>query len=160
MSITLFQAMRYPFDLTLRSGIYDLDTYMNPSIGYGTLLLIHKATKEPCGHISAVINQNQTGWISMFIVDAAHRGKGMGAELFKCAMADFERKGTKIQGLDGVVQQKNTYERRGFQDSPLGLLKLMMRPLVDKEPLPEVEGKVSVLAGKDYMHLVACRRIC
>jgi GNAT superfamily N-acetyltransferase len=123
-------------------GIYDLDTYMCPSVGSGMLLLIHKATDEPCGFISAVINHNKTGWVSMFIVDAAHRGKGMGSELFKCALADFDRMGTVIRGLDGVVQQKSTYERRGFVALPQSVLKLMVRPLVDKEPLAEAHREV------------------
>lgn len=34
----------------------------------------------------------------MFIVDQKHRGKGMGRELFKCAMADAEKAGVSTFG--------------------------------------------------------------
>jgi hypothetical protein len=71
----------------------------------------------------------------MFIIDGSHRAQGMGRELFKAGMAEFKRNGVQIVGLDGVVEQKATYERRGFE-SPLGTVKIMMRPLVAKEPLP------------------------
>ena len=81
---------------------------MNPSIGSGMLLLIDKTKECPVGHVSAVINSNNTGWISMFIIDAAHRGKGMGRELFKAAMADAKSAGVTILGLDAVREQKST----------------------------------------------------
>lgn len=86
---------------------YDLDSYMNPSTASGMLLLIDKSTATPVGRVAAVMNSNQTGWISMFI-DEAHRGKGLGRELFKAAMTDVENYGAKIMGLDGVKEQKNT----------------------------------------------------
>lgn len=78
-------------------GYYDLETFMNPSVGSGMILLIEKATGKPCGHVAAVINANSTGWISMFIISPAHRGKGLGRELFKAAIADFGRCGTELE---------------------------------------------------------------
>lgn len=89
-------------------GYFDLDTYMNPSLGSGMILLIEKATGKCVGHVAAIINPNSTGWVSMFIIDEKHQGKGLGRELFKAAEADFKRKGTKIIGLDGVVVQRQT----------------------------------------------------
>ncbi|EME40948.1 hypothetical protein DOTSEDRAFT_74487 [Dothistroma septosporum NZE10] len=118
-------------------GYYDLDTFMNPSSGYGMLLLIEKSSRQPVGHVSAVINSNSTGWVSMFVVDEKHRGKGLGRELFKAAEADFDRCGTKIRGLDGVAEQKQTYERRQFVASPLGTVKQLVRPLIAAVPISD-----------------------
>ncbi|KAM3424674.1 hypothetical protein BST61_g6661 [Cercospora zeina] len=120
-------------------GYYDLDTYMNPSRGYGMLLLIEKASHTPVGHVAGIVNQNSTGWVSMFIIDEQHRGKGLGRELFKAAEYDLARNGVKCIGLDGVVEQKQTYERRGFVSSPLGTIRIMTRPLVEQSPLPRLE---------------------
>jgi predicted GNAT family acetyltransferase len=83
---------------------------MNPSLGSGMLLLIEKSGRKPVGHIAAVVNSNRTAWISMFIIDAAHRSKGMGRELFKEAVADAKKVGVEISGLDGVREQKGTCE--------------------------------------------------
>ena len=138
---------------------------MKPSTGSGMLLLIDKTNGCPVGHVSAVANSNNTGWISMFIIDAAHRGKGMGQELFQAAMADAKRAGVKILGLDGVREQKSTCEsmkrchclifffraedpideRRRFVESPLGTVKIMMRPLVAKKTLPSDTGPTRAL---------------
>lgn len=153
-------------------GYYDLDSYMNPSSGCGMILLIEKASGKPVGHVSAVINSNSTGWVSMFIIDEKHRKKGMGRELFKAAQADFERNGVELKGLDGVVEQRatcqlasslnagaqrvanldHTDERRDFVNSPLGLVHVMVRPLVAKEPIPTLE----VPSG---LHVVDIRQI-
>ncbi|GIZ41790.1 hypothetical protein CKM354_000508400 [Cercospora kikuchii] len=117
-------------------GYYDLDTYMNPSRGYGMFLLIDKASNTPVGHVAGIVNQNSTGWVSMFIIDERHRGKGLGRELFKAAEYDLARNGVQCIGLDGVVEQKQTYERRNFVSSPLGTIRIMVRPLVEKDPVP------------------------
>lgn len=91
-------------------GYYDLDTYLKPSIGCGMIILIEKASQRPVGQVAAAINENSTGWVSMFIVDEPHRGKGLGRQLFKAVEADFARNCTEFVGLDGVVQQKQTCE--------------------------------------------------
>ena len=83
---------------------------MNPSLGSGMLILIDKSEGKPVGHVAAVVNSNSTAWMSMFIIDAAHRGKGMGRELFKAAVADAKKAGVEILGLDGVREQKGTCE--------------------------------------------------
>ncbi|KAF2723897.1 hypothetical protein K431DRAFT_263728 [Polychaeton citri CBS 116435] len=118
-------------------GWHDLETYMDHSQSCGLLLCVQKSTGKPVGHVSAVINSNSTGWVSMFIVDDAWQGKGIGREMFKAAMDEFKLHGTEVIGLDGVVVQKSTYERRGFKDSKLGVLKLMTRSLVAKQPTVE-----------------------
>ncbi|KAK3677882.1 hypothetical protein LTR78_001977 [Recurvomyces mirabilis] len=135
---------RYMVELGWNRGYFDIDTYMNPSHGSGMLLLIHKGQdkRRICGHVAAVINANNTGWLSLFVVGEEHRGKGMGGKLFEAAMEDFREHGTEIMGLDGVAEQKATYERRGFVDSPLGTVRIMTRPLVEKVPLPTRDGEV------------------
>lgn len=50
----------------------------------------------------------------MFIIDKAHRGKGMGRELFKAGIEDAKRAGYRVMGLDGVVEQKETCEFEVF----------------------------------------------
>lgn len=126
---------------------------MNPSSGYGMILLIEKSSGTPVGHVSAVINANSTGWVSMFIVDERFRGQGLGRELFKVAERDLERNNVAIRGLDAVVEQKQTCrslacrarprsdtnidERRHFVSSPLGTIRIMIRELHVKLPLTE-----------------------
>ena len=44
----------------------------------------------------------------MFIIDAPHRGKGLGRELFQSGLDIAERAGVKILGLDAVREQKAT----------------------------------------------------
>jgi len=116
-------------------GWYDLPTYMGPSRSSGMLLIIPTDGDKPVGHVAAVINTNSTGWVSMFIVDSAYRGLGLGRELLSKAMQDFRSHGTKIVGLDAVGEQKKTYERRGFVESNVGVLRFMKRPLVAKESI-------------------------
>lgn len=91
-------------------GYYDLEICVNPSKSSGMLILIEKAKERPIGHIVAIVNNNKTGWISEFVIDAAHRGKGMGRKLFKAAMEDAGRAGVRFLGLDSVAQQTETCE--------------------------------------------------
>lgn len=72
------------------------------------ILCIEKVSKKPIGIVSAIINANSTGWVSMFIVDEQHRRKGLGRHLFSAALADFASKGVQIVGLDAVVEQRQT----------------------------------------------------
>lgn len=45
-------------------------------------------------------------------------------------MDEFALSKTKYVGLDGVAEQKQTYQRRGFVESPLGTIRCMSRNLV------------------------------
>lgn len=99
------------------------------------LLVIPKSTGRPEGHIQATIYDNSTGWVAMFIMDAAHRGLGLGRQLFQACMDEFARDGTRYVGLDAVAEQKRTYERRGFVESSLGLVKCFSRELPSMRPL-------------------------
>ena len=53
------------------------------------------------------------------------QGKGHGRALFDVVLQEFRDNNTSIIGLDAVVEQKTTYERRGFVESPLGKLRCM-----------------------------------
>jgi GNAT superfamily N-acetyltransferase len=72
------------------------------------IVLEQKSTGRLIGQVTAVINKNKTGWVSMFIVEEEFRGKGLGRPLFKAVMTDLERNGTEIIGLDGVPEQVGT----------------------------------------------------
>ncbi|KAI5255722.1 hypothetical protein E4T42_01823 [Aureobasidium subglaciale] len=68
---------------------------------------------------------NLTGWVTLFVVQPKCQGKGYGSALFEAVLQEFKSKNTSIIGLDAVVEQKTTYERRGFVESPLGKLRYM-----------------------------------
>lgn len=109
---------------------------MDHSQSPGMLLIFPKGSKKPVGHIAAIVNSNSTGWVSLFVVDEAYRGKGLGRALWEAMMEDFHKCGTKLIGLDGVLEQKGNYERKGFVESTLGTVKIMSRPLVCDKGLP------------------------
>ena len=66
---------------------------------------------EPIACISAVSYQGSFGFIGLYIVAPAHRGKGYGLAIWKQAMA---RLAGHTVGLDGVVAQQANYRRSGF----------------------------------------------
>ncbi|KAI4724438.1 hypothetical protein E4T49_07845 [Aureobasidium sp. EXF-10728] len=68
---------------------------------------------------------NSTGWVTLFVVQPTSQGKGHGRALFDAVLQEFKGNDTSIIGLDAVVEQKTTYERRGFVESPLGKLRCM-----------------------------------
>jgi ribosomal protein S18 acetylase RimI-like enzyme len=74
------------------------------------IVLEEKSSGRLIGQIAAIINQNRTGWVSMFIVREEFRGKGLGRHLFDAVLKDFERAGTEIVGLDAVAEQVGTCE--------------------------------------------------
>ncbi|KAI5202899.1 hypothetical protein E4T39_04533 [Aureobasidium subglaciale] len=68
---------------------------------------------------------NQWGTACQHFVQPTCQGKGYGRALFEAVMQEFKSNNTSIIGLDAVVEQKTTYERRGFVESPLGKLRCM-----------------------------------
>lgn len=67
---------------------------------------------EPVATISLVAYDAQFSFLGLYIVQPAHRGKGLGLKLWHEAIA---RHGTKLIGLDGVVAQQENYKKSGFQ---------------------------------------------
>jgi ribosomal protein S18 acetylase RimI-like enzyme len=67
---------------------------------------------EMVASISLVAYDARFSFLGFYIVQPAHRGKGLGLTLWREALA---RHGTKLIGLDGVVAQQENYKKSGFQ---------------------------------------------
>jgi ribosomal protein S18 acetylase RimI-like enzyme len=67
---------------------------------------------EPVGSISAVAYDGHFGFIGLYIVKPAFRGKGCGLRIWQHAI---DYLGTRNIGLDGVVAQQPNYRKSGFQ---------------------------------------------
>ncbi|WP_323846889.1 GNAT family N-acetyltransferase [Microbulbifer magnicolonia] len=67
---------------------------------------------QPVGTISAVRYGEDFGFLGLYIVDPAHRGRGYGAQLAK---AGIDHLGRRLIGLDGVVAMQESYRQSGFQ---------------------------------------------
>ncbi|WP_217631363.1 GNAT family N-acetyltransferase [Microbulbifer yueqingensis] len=66
---------------------------------------------EPVGSISAVRYGEDYGFLGLYIVEPAYRGRGYGAELARKGM---EYLAGRNMGLDGVVAQQENYRKSGF----------------------------------------------
>jgi GNAT superfamily N-acetyltransferase len=66
---------------------------------------------RPIGCISAVSYERAFGFIGLYIVAPAYRGRGFGMQLWHAAMA---RLADHNIGLDGVLAQQDNYRRSGF----------------------------------------------
>jgi len=73
--------------------------------------LIGRIDGEPIGCISGVSYGGTFGFIGLYIVVPAQRGKGHGIALWRAAMARLA--GHNV-GLDGVLAQQANYRRSGF----------------------------------------------
>ncbi|HWE73879.1 MAG TPA: GNAT family N-acetyltransferase [Stellaceae bacterium] len=67
---------------------------------------------EMIASISLVAYDARFSFLGLYIVQPAHRGKGLGLKLWQEALA---RHGTPLVGLDGVVAQQENYKKSGFQ---------------------------------------------
>ena len=67
---------------------------------------------EPVGGISAVSYGDRFGFIGLFIIKPGSRGSGYGLQLGLHAVNHL---GSRIIGLDGVVEQQENYKRSGFK---------------------------------------------
>jgi hypothetical protein len=93
---------------------------------------------RPEGCIVPFVFDNSTGWVGFFILNESFRGFGYGGALFKALLQYFEGAGTRHIGLDGVAEQKATYERRGFVEK--GMVRLMTRN--DTKNVPQTEASL------------------
>jgi len=66
---------------------------------------------EPVGCLSAVAYDDAYGFIGLYIVRSAWRGKGFGMRLWHEGMAYL---GARNVGLDGVLAQQANYRKSGF----------------------------------------------
>ena len=89
-------------------GLHDADAFFAADRGG---YLVGKLGEEPVATISAVCYGAGFGFIGFYIVHPDHRGRGLGFDIWKAAMAQLE--GRNI-GLDGVVDQQDNYRKSGF----------------------------------------------
>jgi GNAT superfamily N-acetyltransferase len=61
-----------------------------------------------------VIQSSSLAWIGMLIVDAAHRGAGLGSRLLVRALEFLDRMGIACVKLDATPEGKGLYEHHGF----------------------------------------------
>ena len=119
----------------------DAITHYTVSKSSGWLMVVPKETSKPEGCIVPFTFANGTGWVGYFIMNAAYRGRGWGRALFHALLANYVASGTTIVGLDGVDEQKRTYERLGFIAT--GLIRLMTRPSLKEAHLKKAEIKLA-----------------
>jgi GNAT superfamily N-acetyltransferase len=73
--------------------------------------LVAEVNGEPVGCISGVSYAGRFGFIGLYIVAPAWRGRGIGLRLWNKAMS---RLSGQVVGLDGVPSQQESYSRSGF----------------------------------------------
>lgn len=73
--------------------------------------LIGYLGEEPIGCISIVAYDDSFGFLGLYIVRPAFRGKGFGLKLWQAGMAYLDMRNI---GLDGVVAQQPNYKKSGF----------------------------------------------
>jgi len=67
---------------------------------------------DPIASLSLVAYDAHFSFLGFYIVQPAHRGKGLGLALWREALA---RHRTPVIGLDGVVAQQENYKQSGFR---------------------------------------------
>lgn len=105
-------------------------------------VVIPSGHTKPVGCIIAFVYANKTGWVGIFCLQEEYRGQGWGSALFAAGMEEFRKAGCVYIGLDGVAEQKQTYERRGFVAT--ALVRCMDRVSLAELPLEEVEETLAV----------------
>ncbi len=68
---------------------------------------------QPVG-TTCVTRFDTIAWISMVLVDAAHRGRGIGTQLMRHALAWLDQCGTRTVRLDATPLGRTVYEKLGF----------------------------------------------
>lgn len=89
-------------------GLHDAETFAAADAG-GFLLGVLDG--EPIASISVVRYGTSFAFLGLYIVRAAHRGKGYGLRLWQAGMAHGAGRNV---GLDGVPAQQGNYRKSGF----------------------------------------------
>lgn len=97
---------------------------------------VGEAKGVPVAYISAVRYDHKYGFIGLYIVDEAYRGKGYGYQIWTHAV---ERLGSLPCGLDGVPAQVENYKKSGFVYAfrQIRLAATAIRAALDTYPLVE-----------------------
>ncbi|MGA7339084.1 MAG: GNAT family N-acetyltransferase [Terracidiphilus sp.] len=66
------------------------------------------------GTSACMVYENRFAWIGMVIVDARHRGKGIGTALLEKAVQYLDARGIECAKLDATPQGKIVYGKLGF----------------------------------------------
>ncbi len=73
---------------------------------------IGEINEKPIAVISAVRYGASFGFLGFYIVEPSFRGHGYGIAIWNAAMTHL---GTRVIGLDGVVDQQENYRKSGFE---------------------------------------------
>ncbi|MEM9432890.1 MAG: GNAT family N-acetyltransferase [Pseudomonadota bacterium] len=106
----------------------------------------------PIAAISVVNHNEAFSFLGLYIVTPAHRGKGIGYDLWKHAI---EHTGGRTIGLDGVPEQQSNYVASGFIPSGstmrfIGRIVAKHAPearLAQPDDLPELIQKEAAISG-------------
>ena len=90
-------------------GIHDASAFYAAD---PTGFLIGKLDGRPIASLSAVKYESSFGFVGLYIVEKAFRGRGFGWAIWQRAMAALD--GRNI-GLDGVLAQQENYRKSGFK---------------------------------------------
>jgi GNAT superfamily N-acetyltransferase len=90
-------------------GLHDAECFHAADPG---AFLVAEHEGEPMGCIGAVSYASRFGFIGLYIVEPAWRGKGIGIALWRQGIA---RLADHVIGLDGVPAQQDNYRRSGFE---------------------------------------------
>jgi len=74
--------------------------------------LLGELDGEPISCISAVVYDDNFGFIAFYIVRPEYRGQGYGSQILQAA---FVHLGQRCVGLDSVLAQRENYQKVGFQ---------------------------------------------
>jgi GNAT superfamily N-acetyltransferase len=102
-------AVEWAVDEGWNPGLHDAEMFL-PTDPQGFMCGVLDG--EIVAFVSSVIYDQSYGFLGFFIVRPDMRGKGLGR---KIAQACFDRQGSRVAGLDGVVEQQETYKRWGFK---------------------------------------------
>src|SRR4051812_15056202 len=69
---------------------------------------------QVCGTVATILFGHCFAWIGMVLVDAAHRGKGIGTRLLHAAIDYLEARKIPTIKLDATPEGKPLYEKLGF----------------------------------------------
>jgi len=97
-------------DQRWNAGVHDVETFtaVDPEAW-----IVAEIDGRPVGIVLATRWNVSHGWIGLYLVHQEFRGRGIGLELFRAALA---RLAPGSVGLDGDARQQANYRRSGFAD--------------------------------------------